>query len=356
MGLPIISVTFATAAETAIMRSGKGTVGIIINDDGAKEGLYTISDTEAITKGISAENRKYIERTFLGAQNGKPRKVIIYILAADETDYSAALAAFEMQQIDYIAANPEISPEGVAQIKEWVNAQRAKCNYVKAVLPDCAADSEGIINFSASGITAGEDTYTAAEYCSRIAGLIAATPMNESVTYAVLDELTAVDSMLKSELDAAVDAGKLTLFSNGTQVKIARGVNSLSTITGAKTAAMKKIKIVEAMDMIRRDIKSTFETYYVGKTANTYDNKCVMITEIQAYFDALAEDGILEKGASSAEIDIEATKKYIVENGGSWVDMEEQEIREYNTGDKVFLLAKVRFIDAVEDVIIVIEM
>lgn len=47
------------------------------------------------------------------------------------------------------------------ELASLVKAQRTKRFVGKAVLPDTAADDEGVVNFTASGIQAGGETYTA---------------------------------------------------------------------------------------------------------------------------------------------------------------------------------------------------
>ena len=61
-----------------------------------------------------------------------------------------------------------------------------------------------------------------------------------------------------------MDNGKLILINDGTKIKIARGVNSLTTTSDSKGDDFKKIKIMEAVDMIRDDIRTTFEDEFVG--------------------------------------------------------------------------------------------
>lgn len=86
-----------------------------------------------------------------------------------------------------------------------------------------------------------EDAYTtadgtelsAAKYCSRIAGLICGTEVSKSITFAVLDDLTSVSAKSRTEIDAAIKAGKLCAFNDGEKIKIARGVTQPHNRTGS---------------------------------------------------------------------------------------------------------------------------
>lgn len=351
MGLPNINISFSTAAATAIERSQKGIVAIILKDANGT-GAHALTKavqikTEMSTLGI--DNQKYVERAFLGYVN-PPRKVIVYILPSTAEDLSEALEYFESTRFDYLVGPADCSLEEAAAIASWIKSKREDGLTPKAVLPNVNADTEGIINFTTSGIIVDGTAYTTAQYCSRIAGLLAGTPMTISSTYAPLSEVTAVDRLSKEDIDAAIDAGKFVIFHDGEKVKVGRGVNSLLTTTESKGAAFKKIKIVEAVDMIRTDIKKTAEDSYIGKYVNNYDNKCLLISAIKGYLNGLENAGILEAGTSITGIDMAAQEQYLQSIGTDTEKMSEQEIRIAATADQVFLRAKITILDAIEDI------
>lgn len=344
MGLPSISIHFKTQGASAITRSQKGAVGLILRD--STKGNEVLMSAADVPAELSQSNRDYISRTFLGYVN-PPKKVLVCVLEA-ETELTEALNYFATQELDYLAGPPEITKEEATAVSAWIKSRRAEGFTAKAVLPDCAADNEGVVNFATTGIKAGGKTYTAAEYCSRIAGLIAGTPMTISCTYAPLPEVEDVTRLSEAEINEAVDAGKLILFHDGKKVKTARGVNSLVTVTPDKGAAFQKIKTVEAVDMIRQDIRITAQDSYIGKYSNSYDNKCLLISAIQGYFEQMQQDGILKTG-STVGIDLAAQEAYL-KSIGTDIAMSEQEIKEADTGSKVFLSASIKILDAVEDI------
>lgn len=237
----------------------------------------------------------------------------------------------------------------------WVKTQRAADSIVKAVLPNQTADCEGVVNFAAEGIAAGETAVSTAGYCSRIAGLLAGTPMQISATYAPLPEVTAVEKLTRTEGDAAIDAGKLILLHDGQKAKIARAVNSFTTTTADKGAAFQKIKIVETVDLIRRDIRRTCEDHYVGKFPNNYDNKCLLILAIGGYLESLERAELLQTG-STVGIDLAAQRNYLKSEGVDVDAMSEQQLKEAATGSTVFLTATVKVLDAIEDITLAVTM
>ena len=367
MGEPSIEIVFKQAGITAIKRGNRGVVALILKDTipAGYSNPIKMETIDEIPEGLSDFNKEQIKLAMIGYQN-PPKQVIAYIEALDATDYSEAQSYLETIKWDYVVI-PSIGltadgkPDTEANITSratdfatWIKQLRSNKDIkVKAVLPHCPADNEGIINFSTDSIKTANKTYTAAEYCSRIAGMLAGTPLTISATFAPLSEIIDVPHLKKEERDAAVEAGKLILFNDGKKVKIDRAVNSFVTTIENKGDDFKKIKIVDIMDLIHDDIKTTAEDNYIGKYPNDYDHKCLLITAINGYFEGLELDGLLDssiEGQNKAEIDLEAQKVYLKSQGIDINTMKDQEIKQSNTGSQVFLRGQAIILDAIEDI------
>ncbi|MCC2864915.1 phage tail sheath subtilisin-like domain-containing protein [Anaerovorax odorimutans] len=349
MGMPSITITFTEKAKTAIARLDKGIVGLVLKGSVPSENPVLATTEEDIPSTLSAGNREYIRQTLLG--NGRsPKKVVAYFIDTAAEDYKEALTYFETNRINYLAIPTAETDVAVDSIKSWIKKERQEGRTVKAVLPNCAADDEGIINFTTTDIVCGDKTYTTEQYCCRIAGIIAATEAKASCTYTALPEVDEVEKLTRAEMDAAIDAGKLILFHDGEKVKIARGVNSLTTTGLGKGYQFKKIKNVETMDTIRDDITKTIEDVYIGKYPNTYDNKCLLISAISDYLSTLEQEQVIENQV--VEIDIQAVKQYLKENGEDVSAMTDDEIKMANTSDKVFIRISLNLIDVIEEIVI----
>jgi len=357
MGAPSINIAFYEMAIAAIQRGDKGTLAMILVDSSV-EALtpYTVLDVNDIPASLSAANQGYIKAALKGYMTA-PKKIFV-MAVADATGYTDAMNALELMKWDYLVAPTATTDSKAADIVTWIKAQRDNNHKIfKAVLANNVANHEGIINVI-SGYTDEDGTVlTAEQACARIAGIIAGTPWTMSCTYAPIPEALGCPSMSQSALDAAVDAGQFCLMWDGEKVKIARGVNSLTTISETKGASFKKIRLVEIMDMIGQDIRVTAQDNYIGKYTNSYDNKCLLTTAINGYFDTLVADGILASG--QCEIDVDAQKTWIKAKGGKFVvdgeevnveDASEDQIRRANTGSEVFLRATISMLDAIEDI------
>lgn len=357
MGLPSISIQFKTTAAASIQRSQKGVVGLILRDANAsvRGKGFVIRSAADIPDGIDEGNAAYIRRALIGYIN-PPRKVVAYLLGeraeGGADDLPGATGYFEtMGDVDYLCGPRDCNPAEGAALATWVKGRRANDHaIIKAVLPDQPADTDGVVNLTATGARDASGEISTAGLCARIAGLIVGTPMTISCTYAPLPELVEIERLSSEEANNAVDAGEFVLIHDGEKIKVGRGVNSLVTTTQDKGAAFQKLKIVEAVDMIGHDIRITCEDSYIGKYANSYDNKCVLVSAIKGYLEGLELAGILDRGKSTCEIDVAAQEVWLKGQGVDTAAMGEQDIKEANTDDQVFVRCAVKILDAIEDI------
>lgn len=343
MGLPQILIEFKTLAETIITRSERGVVAVILRDNSNTASTQIYTSEKDITKShYTTANLGLLSLIFMGT----PSKVIVERVQNDGP-LSDALERLKGKQWSYLTV-PGITDDEVSEVVDYITKQRATYHKsFKAVLPNAAADNEGIINFATDNIKVGTKTYTTAEYCARIAGILAGLPLNRSATYYPLPE---AEGITESETpDTDVDNGKMILINDGTKIKIARGVNSLTSTSDGKGDDFKKIKIIEAVDMIRDDIRKTFEDEFVGRMENSYDNKIIFIAAVNKYFSDLAGQGVLYDGFDNkAEIDIESTRAWLA-GQKDITDWDDEKIKTANTGSNVFVKANIQVQDAMED-------
>lgn len=358
MGLPQILIEFKEKAQTAVVRSQNGIVAVVLLDatkTGAANASYSYNyEAEVNTEDWTAANRDYLNKIFMGA----PKRVLVERIEAAD-GYADALARLKNKMWNWLTV-PGIEKHigDVKTTMDWIIAQRAAKKTFKAVLAVSAkagltANDEGIVDYATDGIKVGAKTYTRHEYCCRIAGLLAGLSMTESATYQVLPE---VESIIESTTpDADIDAGKFILINDGEKIKVGRGINSLHILSGSKTEDMKKIKIIEGMDLIRDDIRASFEKNYIGIN-NSYANKLIFISAVNQYFNTLERQGVLyDEYENIAEIDIDAQREWLA-NRYDVSDYTDEQILKAKTGSYVFVKAAVQFNDAIEDLHFTINM
>lgn len=353
MGLPQINIIFQSKAIKAVQQGAVGIVALVLKDSNIAELThYKYTDVTDVTDALDADNIEYINQCFMGA----PREVNAIVIPDDAENYNEALNYLETISWN-IGAIPGIADGDTTNIASWVKSLRDnKDRKVLFVLPHEAADHEGIINFTTDDIKVGENTYTASQYTARIAGLIAGLPLTVAPTYQVLPEVDDVPKLTKAEADAKIDAGEFILYHDGEKVKVGRGVTSLVTTTEDKGEVWKKIKLVRVYDKVYTDIKRTFEDEYIGKVQNSYENKLLLCAAVNAYYEVLEQEGILDPGKSRIDIDVAAQKTYLKSIGVDVDSMNEQQIKEANTRDKVFVAGPLVALDAIEDIRLVINL
>lgn len=402
MKAPSIDISFIEKGISAVTRSERGIVMLWVKDalpPFLKNPITVITESD-IPEALQESTKEQIKLAMAGYTNA-PKKVLVYCMDigtdadtqpdAEETDtetgteetplktntveagYKKAMEASETIKFDYLAISTVETDGKAGDVAAWIKTLRSnKKKKVKAVLPNTPADNEGIINFTTAEMvktetvtdkdgtkSIKETTYTAEQYCSRIAGLIAGTPATISCTYAPLPELS--DCTRLTDIDTPVDKGEFILFYDGEKVKVVIGVNSFVTTVDGKGESFKKIKIVEAMDMIHDDITKTAQDSYLGKYANSYSNKCLLLSAINSYFAQLRADGIVS--SYSVALDAEAIRIYLKGkglqatlddgHGGTVKDVDgcsDEEIITADTGNNVFLTANVKILDAIENI------
>lgn len=354
LGLPNLSMTFAGKAVSAIERSARGIVAIVLKDDteGGKElSVYKKVDMVDFTNW-SEKSYNYLKLVFAGA----PSTVIALRVAKKTENFLTALTKLKDLKWNYLTI-PELPAVEVTTVSAWVKQYRTDKNKTfKTVLAHCKADHEGIINLTTENITTtitGE-TYTAAEYCTRIAGILAGLSLARSSTSYVLEDITSADA--PEDPDERINDGELVIIFDGKKYKIGRGVNSLVSFTTEKTEDVRFIKIVEGMDLYQDDILETYEDEYVGKIINDYDGKQMFVGAINAYHKGLLGNVLDKSFDNTAAIDVEAQRIYLESKGKDTTEMDDLEVAKANTGTQVFISSNVKFVNAMEDLTMKVNM
>lgn len=361
-GLPQVLIDFKTKGITAIKRSARGVVVLILKCESTDtSNKYKISDVSEIPEGVFDEASTDLIKKCL---DGTPLRILVYTLPKASVQAPKNTQATLLKQLKHIRYNYIAAPTGTTQDQQdlvsYIKAQRNNsCKTVKAVVGSVAADFDGVINFCTEDIkvatgknTAGKTTYktyTPIEYTARIAGILAGLALDRSATYYKLTEVESVK--VYEDLNDRIDHGELHLFDeeDGEGVKIARACNSLQTFTTDKGEEFRKIKIVEGVDMVTDDIRDTFKKYYVGKYINDYDHKMLFVAAIMVYFGQLAGNVLDSRAGNTVDIDFQFQKDYAIIKGEDVSQMTNMQIREYNTGSQIGLSGNVKFVDAMED-------
>lgn len=341
MGLPNIVVNFVEKANTAIARSARGIVCVVLTDATKTTELHEYKTAADITKtDWTTKNAQLLASVFDGGANK------LYAVRTQSgkgiSDVKATLDALKFNWICHLNTT---QTDLVAYVKTRNEANSSL--RIKGIVSGASTPNDDhVVNLKNTKAVLLDGTeLTGNEYLPRLAGLFAGLGMDRSATYYELTDLASVDDVTKP--GEAVDSGNLVLLNDYGTVKIARGVTSATS----GNDDFKKIAIIEAMDMIREDIMETFKNYYLGRYKNSLDNQSLFVASINTYFRTLTNEGILNPDYENlAEIDVEAQRSALVTAGKTEaLDWDEQTVKNTPYKSYVFLKANVQILDAIED-------
>lgn len=343
MGLPNIVVEFLTKANTAVTRSERGIVCLVLNDTTKSDNtLYEYKSVlDVKEEDWTVDNAKVLKDAFIDG----PLKVYAVRIKTEEsfTDIKATLDGIKINWLAYI---DETQTDVVSYVKE--RNLKGGSALVKAVVSGQDADDTHIVNFTNTSVKRKSDAESIEGYLylGRIAGMLAALPMDRSATYF---ELTDLESVTDSEdTDTAVDNGEFVLFNDYGTVKVARAVNSATTV---EKEDLKKIAIIEGMDLIREDIMETFKNQYIGRYKNNLDNQMVFVAAVNTYFRQLGLEDILDDEFDNlAEINVEKQRTEWANSGTTEaLDWDDEKVKQMTFKSYVYLKGSVKLLDAMED-------
>ena len=342
MGMPQIIIQFRTAGETALKRSTRGQVILMVKGSARESvGFSRMEQASAVIE--NQRERMLLQLCFMG----NPNKV--WLERYPEGQEAEALAGCAKRAEGGWLCAPDMTAETVTA---FVAQSRGQGAAVRAVVSTGGSpDQEGVVNLAVTGLKVTldgvEKTVAAAEYCARVAGILAGLSLRQSATYYSLPEVTAFVPSADPEGD--IERGRLIVDQAAEGARLGRAVTSKVSERESGDRMFRKIKIVEGVDLIRKDIRTVFEQEYVGKVLNDYDSKLLLVTAINSYFSGLTGSVFDTGRRNRASIDYEAQKRWLESQGIDTEDMSDTAILSANTGSQVFLKASVRFADAMED-------
>lgn len=348
--LPDIDIIFKQLAVTAVERSERGTVGLIIFDDTNKTfnlKTYELStDVDEDTALYTKNNLQYIKDCFWG----KPKSVTVIRVDKDKT-IADALKIVKGLKVNWVGI-----AEGTAEQQEalalWCIGMENLKKTFKALVynsktpPDC----KHVVNFGNVKITFTDNRaeQTGEKGIAVLLGYLAGANVLKGSTYQVIAPFKTVEE--PDDLQVEVNKGKLMLMNDEDKVKIALGVNSLTTVDAINTEDMQKIEIIEAMDLVRDDITKVFHESWVGKFKNKLSNQFLFIASVNGYFKELAKLDILdEEYNNTCTIDIEGQRlawlKIGKEEASKW---DEAKVKKMTFKNQLFLAGDIKVLQSIE--------
>lgn len=312
--------------------------GVILRDsltDATKRELLlyegvTLRQTIAFTKGatgdgepaalvnaINASNSPYIT----ASKSADGNKILADISTTQKLtgglnptvasgDYTTALSKIETIDWNVLVTDTEDAANHAA-IKTYIDRVRSEGKRVIGVvgektsidlatrLSDAASFNDPAIVYVANGFK-GSDGVAKEGYKSaaRVAGMIAAADITDSLTHTIVANATeVVGGLTNAQVEQAIQAGALVFTMNANkQVQIEYGITTFVTPTADMDAGWKKIRRVKTRDNLMDRIAGTWDPL-IGKINNSPDGRATLIAAAQGIINRMIAEGALLRGS-----------------------------------------------------------
>ncbi|WP_336275380.1 MULTISPECIES: phage tail sheath subtilisin-like domain-containing protein [Peribacillus] len=261
----------------------------------AAKKFYTVSDEQGALELFGSANIQSIKF----ALQGGAKEILVYTMPATPAvqDYVDMRNAFEARPFNVFVFDGEASSAEMTNTKAWLAVNRTEKKHFMFVAGGTAADDqvpatgntrtvgfndEAIVNLI-TGVTIGGVNYSSGQYASFIAGLIASTPINRSITYTQVQVDDVTKRLRNSEIVTALTAGSFVLVNDGEKVKVEQGI----------TSGVKKIRTVRARQAVATDVEKTARDSYIGALDNNADGHAALISAIKGYLEQLEASNVL---------------------------------------------------------------
>lgn len=223
-------------------------------------------------------------------------------------DYSTGMAAIESTDWNVLAVDSE-DPSVHATVQAFIDNQRNSGKLVRAVVgeptsvdlatrqTDAKAFNDFAMHYVLNGFKESDTTIEGYRAAARVAGMIAAAAITDSLTHSVVSGATdLVGALSNSDIEASIQAGAIVFtFNTAKQVQIEYGINTYITPDANHDAGWKKIRRVSTRDYLMSEIVATWDPL-VGKVNNNPVGRATLIAAAQGVVNQLIALGALLDG------------------------------------------------------------
>lgn len=342
---PGLYINFKEAALAQITGGERGVVAIPLHvwtgGTAVAKKVYTVETEKQASDLFGAANIGPINLV----RRGGARTLLVYTLPAlvppavalQSSDYTDMRDAFDAYDFNVFVYDKEVAASEQDSALSWVAQNREEGKHFSVVFGASVDDDDQdptdgnartarlndiyAVNLMVGGTLSGV-AYGSGKYAAYIAGLVAGTPINKSITYTnvAMDDVNR--RLTNSEVKTALLAGSLVLVATGNVVRVERGLMTSGD----------KIRKMRARQAIATDLTAAAAANYIGKVDNNEDGQKALISAVKAYLETLAAMNVL-----TADITVKLDPNF------------------ESKGDKVYLYIKVTEVDSMEEIYLTIE-
>lgn len=347
-----IYTNFVKKASTRVSGTTGGVVAIaLIKYSGIAQPntIYEFKSTdgnEVPLTTLGTDGAAVVKLAFLGGAT----TVIVYTVGKELVEtgapkYETAFSSLNTRAFDVFAFSESVPDSVLTAAVAWVKSSREEVgkHFLAVFGGDKTADADPtkgntrstlvkdryVINLIVGG-TIDDVEYVSGSLAPYMAGIIASTPLNQSVTYKTT-ALTAVNTRLTpAQINTALAAGSLVLTDNddGTII-IERGI---TTEIDSIVAGSNKIRKVRANIAIVTDISASANASWIGKVNNNSDGQATVIGGVKSYLNELVKSNVLFADPLEVSLDPDHPSE----------------------GDQMFLFLRYKEVDSAEEIYLTI--
>ncbi|PIC81030.1 phage tail sheath protein [Sporosarcina sp. P18a] len=308
---PGLYINFVERALAQIVGGPRGVVGMPIFEYTGGEiesgEFMTVEGEKAAILAVVKENASPAIRALArGAA-----EVLLYAVPAPQIpesdyDYAGIREAFEARPFNVFVYPGAVTSTEQESTRDWTARNRKDGKHFTYVTGGSAEDDqdpdignarsilladEYVINLINGAIDSSGNELPSEEYAVDIAGLIAGTPINQSITYQNMPIADTNKRLTNAQTIEALNSGSLVLTNDGRNVKIEQGITTKSTASQAG-----KIRAMRARQAIATDIPAVAKDHYIGKVNNNRTGQQLLIAAIMQYLETLVLNNVLHEG------------------------------------------------------------
>lgn len=303
---PGLYINFVEAAVKQITGGPRGVVALPLftyDVTAQPKTFYTIENEKQAAELFGADNIQSIKFALMGGA----KEVLVYTMPPYDAgtvvqDYIDMREAFDTRPFNVFVFDGEVTPTEQQNTLSWVKTSRDDGKHFMAVFGGSSTDDQDpavgdnrsqtlkddyVVNVTL-GVKINGVEYNSSQFAPFVAGLIAGTPINKSITYAEIPVDDVTKRLTNSQIKTALQAGSLVLVHDGEVVRVERGI----------TTSGKKIRTIRARQAIASDITKTAASSYIGKVDNNVDGQKSLVAAIKAYLEKLAAANVITNDIS----------------------------------------------------------
>lgn len=305
---PGLYANFVEAALAAIAGGPRGVVAIPIFDyagTAVSGKFYTFENEGDAVDVLGAANAKQVLRVLAGGA----AEVLVYavpkqVLPEDDTlPYVKLRDEYEARSFNVFVYPSAVSSTEQDATVVWTKRNRKEGKHFTYVMGGTSEEDadptvgnarsvrckdEYVVNLITGVIDSAGTEIESADYAPYIAGLIAGTAINKSITYTDIPVSDVNKRLKNSEINEALTSGSLVLVNDGKKIKVEQGIT-----TDSDSTKRGKIRIMRARQAVATDIPTTARDRYIGKIDNNKAGQVSLIAAIKAYLETLETNNVL---------------------------------------------------------------